>query len=82
MTNLVMLKSSNIQNLIETVTVLFNIVMLTSMHRHYGPDQTTEESCFSSANPIALKTVKTPQSFGRSECNRVKFRTIMITYKI
>ena len=23
-------------------------------------------------NPVALRTAKTPQSFGRSECNRVK----------
>ena len=25
-----------------------------------------------SANPIALRVAKTPQSFGRSECNRLK----------
>ena len=28
-------------------------------------------------NPIALRTVKTPQSFGRSECSRVKERKLI-----
>ena len=30
---------------------------------------------FLSLNPIALRTAKTPWSFGRSECNRVKSLT-------
>ena len=32
----------------------------------------TNANLFRYFNPIALRTVKTPQSFGRSECNRVK----------
>ena len=39
-----------------------------------SPKQPTGQHPFeeSALNPIALRRVKTPQSFGRSECNRVK----------
>ena len=38
---------------------------------------------FAPFNPIALRTAKTPQSFGRSECNRAKcIKHLMMMWQI
>ena len=42
-------------------------------HHEQRRDPETKET--SEVNPTALRMTKTPQSFGHSECNRVKLRT-------
>ena len=47
---------------------LFNSISVTAGQQESDDERLSAMELF---NPIALRTAKTPQSFGRSECNRV-----------
>ena len=71
------------QSLVETDNTDHSASSLTTVgdsEKALKADSQTEQKAKDSINLIALKTTKTPWSFGRSECNRVKEKKAEIEF--